>query len=103
MFVQNGAPADRLHHMPYGVDADALADEVRSRRPRQRPLTFGFFGSYAQHKGPHVLVEAMASVRGDCRAVLRGRSEDFPDYSGPLRERAASRGDSAPVCCAFPG
>ncbi len=89
VFVRNGAPAERVRHLSYGVDAGALAAEVARLRPAARPLTFGFFGSYAPHKGPHVLVEAMAEVRGDCRAVLRGRSEDFVDYSTPLQAAAA--------------
>jgi glycosyltransferase involved in cell wall biosynthesis len=89
VFVRNGAPAERIRHLPYGVDTGALADEVAKLRPEARPLTFGFFGSYAPHKGPHVLVDAMARVDGDCRAVLRGRSSDFVDYSTPLKENAA--------------
>lgn len=88
VFVRNGAPADRVRHLAYGVDAGALRDDVARLRPAARPLTFGFFGSYAPHKAPHVLVDAMASVRGECRALLRGRSSDFVDYSTPLQERA---------------
>ena len=89
VFVRNGAPADRIRHLSYGVDTGPLRDEVARLRPAERPLTFGFFGSYAPHKGPHVLVDAMAEVRGDCRAVLRGRSSDFVDYSTPLKATAA--------------
>ncbi len=89
VFVDNGAPAERIRHLSYGVDTGPLADEVARLRPEARPLTFGFFGSYAPHKGPHVLVEAMAKVEGDCRAVLRGRSSDFVDYAEPLAANAA--------------
>lgn len=89
VFVRNGAPADRIRHLAYGVDTGPLRDEVARLRPAGRPLTFGFFGSYAPHKGPHLLVDAMAEVRGDCRAVLRGRSSDFVEYSAPLKESAA--------------
>jgi len=89
VFVRNGAPAERMRHLSYGVDTGPLADEVARLRPANRPLTFGFFGSYAPHKGPHVLVDAMARVDGDCRAVLRGRSSDFADYSTPLKQSAA--------------
>lgn len=90
VFVQNGAPADRLVHLPYGVDAQDLPLAVASCRPTApRPLTFGFFGTYAPHKAPHVLVDAMARVNGDCRAVLRGRSSDFAEYSSNLQRAAA--------------
>ena len=89
VFVHNGAPAERLRHLSYGVDAGPLADRVAQLRPADRPIAFGFLGGYAPHKAPHVLVDAMAAVAGDCRAVLRGRMADFADYAESLRERAA--------------
>lgn len=90
VFVRNGAPAERVRHLSYGVDTGSLAEEVARLRPVQRPLTFGFFGTYAPHKGPHVLVDAMTKVKGECRALLRGRSSDFADYSQPLAQSAAA-------------
>lgn len=89
VFVANGAPTGRLRQLSYGVDAAGLAADVARQRPAVRPLTFGFFGSFAPHKAPHVLVDALRRVRGDCRAILRGRTSDFADYSDALRERAA--------------
>lgn len=87
VFVRNGAPAERLRVHGYGIDAGDLRPPAT--RPA-RPLTFGFLGSLAPHKGPHLLVEAMARVRGDCRAILRGRAEDFVDYSAALGAAAAA-------------
>ena len=89
VFVQNGIAAAQIRHCSYGIDTAGLAAGAAAARPASRPLTFGFFGSFAPHKAPHVLVEAMAKVRGDCRALLRGRASDFPDYSGPLLAAAA--------------
>ena len=88
VFADKGAPAERIRHLSYGVDTGHLAKEVAARRDPDRPLTFGFFGSYSPHKGPHVLVDAMAQVDGDCGVVLRGRMKDFPDFSEPLKKRA---------------
>ncbi len=88
VFVQNGVPRERITHHGYGIDATGIV----AAAPKGRPLTFGFLGSFAPHKAPHVLVEAMAKVRGDCRAVLRGRASDFTDYSEPLL--AAARRDA---------
>ncbi|HEB53391.1 MAG TPA: glycosyltransferase [bacterium] len=88
VFVANGADAARIRHLSYGVDTGSLAAEVRALRPAARPLTFGFFGTYSPHKGPHLLVEAMRAITGDCRAVLRGRASDFPDYSARLTQSA---------------
>ena len=89
VFVRNGIPADRIRTQGYGIDTTGIAAGAAAVRTAQRPLTFGFLGSFVPHKGPHVLVEAMARVRGDCRAVLRGRPTDFPDYSTPLLAAAA--------------
>jgi glycosyltransferase involved in cell wall biosynthesis len=89
VFVGNGAPAARLHQLDYGVDAAALATAGATAAPA-RPLTFGFFGTFSAHKGPHVLVDALRTVRGDWRAVLRGRTSDFADYSAALATNAAA-------------
>ena len=96
VFLKNGVPEHRTRHLAYGVDAGALADEVARARPAQRPLTFGFFGTYSPHKGPNVLVEAMARVKGDCRALLRGRKSDFAEYAAAL-EAAADQDDRITV------
>jgi glycosyltransferase involved in cell wall biosynthesis len=85
VFVHNGVREDRIVHRGYGIDAAGLVPAAG--RP-ERPLTFGFLGTYAPHKAPHVLVEAMLRVRGECRVILRGRETDFPDYAGPLLEKA---------------
>ena len=34
------------------------------------------------------MVDAMSRVKGECRAVLRGRSSDFVDYSALLHQKA---------------
>lgn len=90
VFLKNGAPQDRTRHLSYGVDTGTLSDEVARLRPLQRPLTFGFFGTYSPHKGPHILVEAMAQVKGECRALLRGRKTDFAAYASTLQASAAN-------------
>ena len=91
VFAANGIPAERITCLPYGVETGDLAAQRTAARPA-RPPTFGFLGSWVPHKAPHVLVEAMSKVRGDCRAVLRGRATDFAEYSGQLL--AAARADA---------
>ena len=89
VFVANGVPEGSIVHRAYGVDTAGLGDRVKALRTGPRPLTFGFFGTFTEHKAPHLLVAAMARVTGDCRALLRGRTIDFPDYSRSLQESAA--------------
>ncbi|MCA8973195.1 MAG: glycosyltransferase [Planctomycetes bacterium] len=89
VFVQNGIPAARIAHRGYGIDTAGLQAGAARAGTQDRPLTFGFFGTFAPHKGPHVLVEAFRRVRADCRLLLRGRTTDFPDYSRDLLAAAA--------------
>ena len=90
VFLKNGAPKQQTRHLSYGVDTGTLSEEVARLRRQPRPLTFGFFGTYSPHKGPHVLVAAMGQVHGECRALLRGRKTDFVDYAQTLLSTAAS-------------
>jgi glycosyltransferase involved in cell wall biosynthesis len=92
VFVRNGADSQQIAALGYGIDTSALTAGLRSQLRPERPLTFGFFGSFAEHKAPHLLVQAMAKVVGDCRLLLRGRTTDFPDYSAALL--AAAAGDA---------
>ncbi len=93
VFDQNGVPGDRLQHRSYGIDTAGLGLENVKAQATERPITFGFQGTYSPHKGPHVLVEALRQLRGGgggggCggwRAILRGRATDFPDYSKDLQ------------------
>lgn len=89
VFTHNGVPADRIVCQSYGIDVAGIAGGANGTTRPARPLTLGFFGSFAPHKAPHLLVEAMHRVRGDCRLILRGRSEDFADYSAALLAAAA--------------
>ncbi len=89
VFVQNGMPEARIACHGYGIDTASIASAVAAARTAPRPLTFGFFGSFAPHKAPHLLVAAMAKVTGECRVLLRGRASDFPDYSAPMLAAAA--------------
>ncbi len=88
VFVRNGVPSERIDVAGYGIDAAGIAAGAAAARTA-RPPTFGFFGTLAPHKGPHLLVEALAAVRGECRALLRGRTSDFADYSATLLAAAA--------------
>lgn len=88
VFVRNGVPSERIAVQGYGIDAAGIATGAEAARTT-RPPTFGFFGTFAPHKGPLLLVAAMRTVRGECRALLRGRTSDFAEYSAALLAAAA--------------
>lgn len=87
VYAENGVSRDRLRVLSYGVD---VARKAAPDGTGKRPLVFGFFGTLIGHKGPRVIVDAMESVRGDCRLVIWGRASDFPAYSDPLAEKASN-------------
>jgi len=79
-FVANGYPADRLLVMPHGVDYPGRPKPLSTPQEGQ-PVTFGFVGPLAPHKGAHVAIEAFARLPADVGAhlVLRGPLPLDPD------------------------
>jgi glycosyltransferase involved in cell wall biosynthesis len=78
---------DRFPLLRLGIhfdEVDAAERRVRERSPEGVPpaaglTTFAFAGSLVEAKGVHVLLEAfahLARMRGDCRLVLAGTSDD---------------------------
>ncbi|MFO0985210.1 MAG: glycosyltransferase [Planctomycetota bacterium] len=61
---------------------------LRARRAGE-PLTLGYLGSIAQHKGLHVLIDAFTRVLGPLRLRIHGREEDYPDYARDRRYQAS--------------
>ncbi len=76
----------------FGVDIDR---RPKPPRPPDAPLTLGFIGQLAPHKGPDILIEAARRALAGVpyRVVIHGSEQQAPDYSARLRE--ASEG--APV------
>ncbi|MGB3970207.1 MAG: glycosyltransferase, partial [Planctomycetota bacterium] len=54
VFAQNGVPAERITCLGYGIDGAPIATGRTAAPPAGRPLTFGFIGSFAPHKAPHL-------------------------------------------------
>lgn len=83
MFEANGFAAERLLHIPYGVDASRIAG-LRTRTP-DGMLSIGFIGSLAAHKGLHVLIEALRGIDGDhWRLHVHGSVDTHPSYAERL-------------------
>lgn len=83
VFADHGIDAERITVIPYGVDM-----ERTPHRATARPLTLGYVGTIAPHKGLHVLLDALQQVDGDVRLAVHGRTSDFADYAQPLETRA---------------
>ncbi len=81
-----GAAAEKVEVIPYGLDADAFARSARSGKFRREigaqdaPL-IGFVGRLTRQKGVDVLLRAFAQVEKDhpaARLVLAGDGPDRP-------------------------
>jgi len=79
-----GLPDERLEIADYG-----FAQPERVPRTRVgRPITFGFVGTLAWHKGAHVLIEAARLLRGTFEILVAGDPNVGPEYAARLEREA---------------
>ncbi len=90
LLTANGAEAGRVSVCPYGIALDHRRSSPRPARAEDEPLRIGFIGTLYDHKGAHVLLEAVAALP-KARVVvdIYGRLDDFPDYTKRLQNIAA--------------
>jgi glycosyltransferase involved in cell wall biosynthesis len=93
MMVAHGFPAERVEHVPHGVETAPLERAARKRRthPPAEAGKIVFIGTLAMHKGPHVLLEAFRRAP-DLRITLElvGGDGAEPAYGRHLRDLAGS-------------
>lgn len=95
---QRGIPADRLFHVPNGVDVErfvpANVDEtLKKELGLEDSPVLGFFGSLYRYEGVSWLIRAAADLRArglKFQILIIGRGEDQPALSEAIRERRAS-------------
>ncbi|MDX2145683.1 MAG: glycosyltransferase family 4 protein [Rhodospirillaceae bacterium] len=87
--TSNGLNPQLIHQSAYGIDIPREGTAIAARDPKT-PLTVGYIGTLAPHKGCHVLVEAFRHI-DDGRAKLKiyGNLVDFPDYLAKMKAIAA--------------
>ena len=97
--VRWGLPADDVRVITTGIDPEHYAPRttVPGELEGGRPLRVLFLGTYAVHKGAHVLLEAWSRLPADLRA--RGRLDLFgpafrsdPEYMERLEREAQACG-----------
>jgi glycosyltransferase involved in cell wall biosynthesis len=60
MYSRNGIPAERMQVIRHGVEPIELTEH----RERKMPSRIGFIGSLVEHKGAHILVQALKRLEG---------------------------------------
>lgn len=85
LLVQNGLDALRTTTIPFGLNLAYL--EGASRPEPAAALRLGYIGTIYEHKGVHVLLEAIKNLEGKpLELKIYGKLDDFPDYVRRLKE-----------------
>jgi glycosyltransferase involved in cell wall biosynthesis len=83
-YAANGCPVP-VRLVPFGIDI-ARPSAPRPPRPAGTPLHVGFIGQISPHKGPDLLLRALARCpAGSVRATLWGGMEADPGFARRLR------------------
>ena len=89
LLIENGAPANKVVKLPYGVRAEQI--ERSTGKGANPTLRITFIGQVFEHKGCHLLVDAIRSLPAELNIRLRlyGDLTQSPEYVADLRTRAA--------------
>ena len=89
-FVEFGVPRRKILFSDNGIDLEPFRGFSRAREASGR-VRFGYAGTIDEHKGVHVLVEAMNRLeRGKATLSIHGDLNAFPGYAERVRSLAAS-------------
>jgi len=85
MLIKNGADPARIVVHRYGIDFATRPIE----RQRTRRLRVGFIGTLYEHKGAHILLEAVAKLpTAPLEISIYGSLEEFPAYTKRIKDLA---------------
>ncbi len=87
IFIQNGVNNSNFHFLPFGINLGPFKKMAKKRRDR---LQIGFIGTLIEHKGAHVLLEAVKLLHKDIPFDVKiyGKLEENPGYMAKLRSIA---------------
>lgn len=85
-YIANGLKAP-VHLINFGVDIPRLP---KPRKEPGSPITFGFIGQIAPHKGTDILIDAFRRLpAGSAELLIYGPKDQDPGYMAKLTEKAA--------------
>ncbi|HXI10335.1 MAG TPA: glycosyltransferase, partial [Thermodesulfobacteriota bacterium] len=90
--VRNGLDPGVVAFMPYGLNTKAF-EKAPSKKRAQR-LRVGFIGSLSEHKGAHILIEAVRTLPEELPVEVKvyGDLNQFPEYTARIKKMAAGDG-----------
>ena len=75
-----------IHEIRFGVD---ISRSSKPGRDTSSPITFGFIGQLAAHKGPDILIRAFRELpKGAAKLLIFGPEDQEPPFSRHLRDIA---------------
>ncbi|MCP1104971.1 glycosyltransferase [Serratia nevei] len=101
LFIRYGVNADIIHDHPFGIDMPKRNVEPK-RNSDDRPLSLGFIGTLAPHKGCHIAIEAVKRLpKNSATLKIYGNVRDFPEYYSRLLALVGDN-DAIRFCGTFP-
>lgn len=96
-----GLETKRIRHVPFGIDSTRITR--MSPKGSEKHLRIGFIGTLYQHKGAHVLIQAVRLLPATLplKVSIYGDLDEFPDYAETLRALAENDGRIS-FCGTFP-
>ena len=88
VLLKHGVDSQRISVLPHGIDSSYI--ERTAGRGDKPELRIGFIGQIYEHKGVHVLLEAVCKLPPSVNVQLHvyGNLNDFPEYVQRLRDIA---------------
>jgi glycosyltransferase involved in cell wall biosynthesis len=91
ILTRNGVDKRLIVQSAFGLDISGF-DNMQRDFCSGKPLTIGYIGTLAPHKGCHVLIEAFLRIKiNGPRLKIYGKLTDFPDYVANLKVLSAGR------------
>lgn len=92
ILVQNGLNPKIVEFMPYGLNIKSF--EKKALKERSERLRVGFIGSLSEHKGAHILIEAVRMLPEEfpVEAKVYGDLDQIPEYTERIKKMVAGDG-----------
>lgn len=105
IFMENGIHANLIKQVAFGIDVAPLAG-YQEKQPGPE-LRIGFIGTFFEHKGPDLLIEAFLGLPPTVPAILKlyGALDQFPEFGHRLKNMvntAKHNGHKIQFCGTFP-
>jgi len=98
---KNGLTEDKVTYAPYGMNLENL--QPTDKKDPGNVLRVGYIGTLWEHKGVHVLIQAITSMDPEIQVVLKiyGNQGEYPEYAKKI-EQLAGNDPRIHFCGTFP-